>query len=102
MGEFLGEGRGDDRGDERGDRVLSLDGEDTSRWLLSFVLFLLSDRGPPLSFLLDMDASGSGSAIPRAARLAARRSLYDENTSQVKQTLNKLTRSFPVKERERG
>ena len=73
MGELLGEGRGD----ERGDRCLPFVGEDTSKLLLSIVLFLLSALGLLLSVLVGAAGSScSGSAMPRAARLAARRSLY--------------------------
>ena len=69
MGELLGEGRGD--------RCLSFVGEDTSKLLLSVVLFLLSALGLLLSVLMGAGGSScSGSAIARAARLAARRSLY--------------------------
>ena len=72
VGELLGEGRGDDRGD----RCLPLVGEDTSKLLLSFVLVLLSALGLLLSVLVGAGGSScSGSVIPRAARLAARRSL---------------------------
>lgn len=77
MGELLGELLGEGRGDERGDRGLLLVGEDTSKLFLSFVLVLLSLLCLLLSFLLEAaDSSCSGSVIPRAARLAARRSLY--------------------------
>ena len=72
VGELLGEGRGD----ERGDRCLPLVGEDTSKLVLSFELLLLSALCLPLSDLVGAGGSScSGSVIPRAARLAARRSL---------------------------
>ena len=76
MGELLGELLGEGRGDARGDRGLPFVGEDTSKLFLSFVLFLLSALCLLVSFLMEtVGSSCSGSAIPRAARLAARRSL---------------------------
>lgn len=74
VGELLGELLGEGRGDGRGDRGLLLVGEDSSK---VFVLLLLSDLSLLLSLLLEAAGSSfSGSAIPRAARLAARRSLH--------------------------
>lgn len=73
MGELLGEGRGD----ERGDRCLPFVGEDTSKLPLSFELFLFSALCLVLSVLVGAGGSScSCSVMPRAARLAARRSLY--------------------------
>ena len=73
FGEDLGELLGEARGDPRGERGLSLTGEDTSKWALSLSLLLLSALCLLLSFLTG--SSTSDSVIPRAARLAARRSL---------------------------
>ena len=79
VGEDLGELLGEGRGDERGERGLSMTGADTSKCALSFPLFLLSALCLLLSFLpVGAASSVSGSVNPRAARLAARRSLKQQ------------------------